>query len=218
MSVFDIFAKLEAEKAAKQTHSTPNSGIAWLIVGLGNPTKKYDGTRHNVGFRTLDLYSKQAGVAIDKMKFKALIGEGMLAGERVLFMKPQTYMNLSGEAVRDAATFYKIPPERVLVIYDDITQNVGTLRIRAKGSAGGQNGMKNIILHLGSDNFPRIRVGIGDKPHPDYDLADWVLSSFSSTEMPLLEQACKQAMRAAEEIIANGVPSASNKYNGAVKM
>lgn len=215
MSVFDIFAKLDAEKQQKQTAT--GGAVSWLVVGLGNPGTKYAGTRHNVGFRALDQHSKQAGVAIDKMKFKALIGEGSLGGARVLFVKPQTFMNLSGEAVRDAAAFYKIPPERVIVIYDDITQPVGTLRIRAKGSAGGQNGMKNIILHLNSDQFPRIRVGIGDKPHPDYDLADWVLSSFTDDENATLNLVCKQALAAAAEIIANGVPSASNKYNGAVK-
>ena len=156
MSVFDIFAKLDREKTAKATQP-----MEWLVVGLGNPGAKYEGTRHNAGFRALEGYCSRTGQKIDKIKYKALIGEGMLGGARVLFMKPQTFMNLSGEAVRDAAAFYNIPPERVIVLSDDISLDVGALRVRAKGSAGGQNGLKNIIQHLGTDEFPRVKIGVG---------------------------------------------------------
>lgn len=211
MSVFDIFAKLEQERAAKAVSAAP---IEWMIVGLGNPGTKYENTRHNCGFRALDAYCKKTGLRIDRMKFKALVGEGQLAGKRVLFMKPQTFMNLSGEAVRDAANFYKIPPERIIVIVDDIAQDVGRIRVRGKGSAGGQNGLKSIIYQLGSDSFPRVRMGVGAKPHPDYDLADWVLSKFQDDEIAKIDSAAERAMLAAEEIIKNGAQAAAQLYNG----
>ena len=150
----------------------------------------------------------------DRAKFQALTGEAVLGGKRVLLVKPQTFMNLSGEAVRAAADFYKIPPEHILVIFDDISLPVGTLRIRPKGSAGGQNGVKNIIEQLGSDQFPRIKVGIGAKPHPDYDLADWVLSNITENELPEMNDAVNRAVLAVSELIENGVPSATQKYNG----
>lgn len=211
MSVFDIFAKLEQERAAKAASTEP---IEWMVVGLGNPGSKYENTRHNCGFRALDAYSKKTGLRIDRMKFKALVGEGQLGGKRVLFMKPQTFMNLSGEAVRDAANFYKIPPERVIVIVDDIAQDVGRIRVRGKGSAGGQNGLKSIIYQLNSDNFPRVRMGVGAKPHPDYDLADWVLSKFQNDEIEKIDSAAERALQAAEEIIKNGAQAAAQLYNG----
>ncbi|MDY5972654.1 MAG: aminoacyl-tRNA hydrolase [Butyricicoccus sp.] len=211
MSVFDIFAKLEQERAAKQSSSGP---IEWLIVGLGNPGSKYDGTRHNAGFRALDAYCAKSGQRIDRMKFKALVGEGQFGGKRVLFLKPQTFMNLSGESVRDAAEFYKIPPERILVIFDDISLDVGRIRVRPKGSAGGQNGVKNIIYHLKSDAFPRVKIGIGAKPHPDYDLADWVLSKFQGEDADRIQSAAERAMEAAEEIVRSGVAAAAQKFNG----
>ena len=148
------------------------------------------------------------------MKFKALVGEGMLGGRRVLFLKPQTFMNLSGEAVRDAASFYNIPPERIIVLSDDISLDVGTLRVRAKGSAGGQNGLKNIIYHLGSEDFPRVKIGVGHKPHPDYDLAAWVLSKFTAEEQKAIDKACEDAVSAAACIIAEGCPAAAQKFNG----
>lgn len=173
MSIFDVFARLEKEKASKEAASGP---IEWLIVGLGNPGAKYDGTRHNAGFRALEHYCKVSGQKIDRMKFKALVGEGQFGGARVLFMKPQTFMNLSGEAVRDAAAFYKLDPSHIIVLSDDISLDVGRIRVRGKGSAGGQNGLKNIIYHLNTEQFPRVKIGVGAKPHPDYDLADWVLS------------------------------------------
>ena len=211
MSVFDIFAKLEQERAAKQSSSGP---IEWLIVGLGNPGSKYDGTRHNAGFRALDAYCAKSGQRIDRMKFKALVGEGQFGGKRVLFLKPQTFMNLSGESVRDAAEFYKIPPERILVIFDDISLDVGRIRVRPKGSAGGQNGVKNIIYHLKSDAFPRVKIGIGAKPHPYYDLADWVLSKFQGEDADRIQSAAERAMEAAEEIVRSGVAAAAQKFNG----
>lgn len=210
MSIFDIFAKLEQER----TSSTVSGSIEWLVVGLGNPGSKYENTRHNAGFRALDAYCAKTGQRIDRMKFKALVGEGTLGGKRVLFIKPQTFMNLSGEAVRDAAEFYKIPPERIIVLFDDISLDVGRLRVRAKGSAGGQNGVKNIIYQLNSDQFPRVKIGIGAKPHPDYDLADWVLSKFQGEDEEKIQQAAVRAMEAAEEIIRNGPAAAAQKFNG----
>ncbi len=211
MSIFDIFDKLSQERADKDAAAGP---IEWLVVGLGNPGSQYENTRHNAGFCALDAYAAKTGQRISQMKFKALVCEGTLGGKRVLFMKPQTFMNLSGEAVRDAAAFYKIPPERIVVLFDDISLPVGRLRVRAKGSAGGQNGVKNIIYHLNSDVFPRVKIGIGAKPHPDYDLADWVLSKFSAEELLTLKETAARAMDAAAEIIANGTASAAQKFNG----
>lgn len=210
MSVFDIFAKLDTEKAAR-----PATGpVEWLIVGLGNPGDKYAGTRHNAGFRALDSYCACTGQKIDRLKFKALTGEGTFGGAHVLFLKPQTFMNLSGEAVREAADFYKIPPECVLVLFDDISLDVGRLRIRSKGSAGGQNGVKNIIYQLNSDAFPRVKIGIGAKPHPDYDLADWVLSRMTDAEEKLFVPALERAMQAAEDIVRHGAAHAAQTFNG----
>lgn len=209
MSIFDLFAQIEQKRTA-----APATPPEWLVVGLGNPGKKYENTRHNTGFLVMDTLCREHGVSCDRSRFRALTGEAVLGGKRVLLLKPQTFMNLSGEAVHEAAAFYKIPPERVLVIFDDISLPVGTLRIRAKGSAGGQNGVKNIIAQLGSEQFPRIKVGIGGKPHPDYDLADWVLSSFRPEEQEAMQDAAKRAAAAVSELIEHGVPSAVQKYNG----
>lgn len=209
MSIFDIFAKIERDRETQRTQP-----IEWLVVGLGNPGAKYEGTRHNAGFRALDGYCKKSGQKIDRMKFKALVGEGVLGGRRVLFVKPQTFMNLSGEAVRDAAAFYQVPPGRVIVLSDDVSLDVGTLRIRPKGSAGGQNGLKNIIYHLKSEEFPRVKIGVGHKPHPEYDLADWVLSRFGAEEQKAIDKACADAVEAAACIIAEGCPAAAQKFNG----
>ncbi len=209
MSIFDLFAQIEQKRTA-----APATPPEWLVVGLGNPGKKYENTRHNTGFLVMDTLCREHGVSCDRSRFRALTGEAVLGGKRVLLLKPQTFMNLSGEAVREAAAFYKIPPERVLVIFDDISLPVGTLRIRAKGSSGGQNGVKNIIAQLGSEQFPRIKVGIGGKPHPDYDLADWVLSSFRPEEQESMQDAAKRAAAAVSELIEHGVPSAVQKYNG----
>ena len=209
MSIFDLFAQIEQKRTA-----APATPPEWLVVGLGNPGKKYENTRHNTGFLVMDTLCREHGVSCDRSRFRALTGEAVLGGKRVLLLKPQTFMNLSGEAVHEAAAFYKIPPERVLVIFDDISLPVGTLRIRAKGSSGGQNGVKNIIAQLGSEQFPRIKVGIGGKPHPDYDLADWVLSSFRPEEQESMQDVAKRASAAVSELIEHGVPSAVQKYNG----
>ena len=209
MSVFDIFKKLEEEKTAKAAQP-----IEWLVVGLGNPGSKYDNTRHNAGFRALESYCARSGQKIDRMKFKALAGAGMLGGKRVLFLKPQTFMNLSGEAVRDIASFYKIPPERVIVLSDDVSLDVGTLRVRPKGSAGGQNGLKNIIYHLGSEDFPRVKIGVGKKPRPDYDLAAWVLGRFPEEDQKAIDKACADAVSAAACIIESGCAAAAQNFNG----
>lgn len=213
MSIFDIFAKLE-----QQEKYTPTAqSIDWLVVGLGNPGKKYENTRHNTGFRVMDALCTKYHVRCDRSRFQALTGEAVLGGHRCLLVKPQTFMNASGDAVVQAADFYNIPPEHILIIFDDISLPVGTLRIRPKGSAGGQNGVKNIIFMLGSDQFPRIKVGIGAKPHPDYDLADWVLSNVTQEEMPAMTDAVNRAVLAVSELIENGVPAATQKYNGKVK-
>ncbi len=166
--IMELFKQIETAKDAGRT-------ISHIIVGLGNPGKEYIETRHNVGFRFLDALAEKQGMRIDRVKFHALVGDAVIAGCRVLLVKPETFMNSSGIAVREAADFYKIPPERILVVYDDITLDPGRIRVRKKGSDGGHNGIKSIIAHLGSDAFPRVRIGIGAKPHKDYDLADWVL-------------------------------------------
>ena len=207
MSIFDIFAKLEQEQKNKPAAQP----IDWLVVGLGNPGKKYENNRHNTGFRVMDALCSKHSVRCDRSKFHALTGEAVLGGHRCLLMKPQTFMNASGDAVAEAADFYKIPPEHVLVIFDDISLPVGALRIRPKGSAGGQNGVKSIITMMGSEQFPRIKVGVGAKPHPDYDLADWVLSNVTEEELPAMNDAVERAVLAVSELIANGVPAATQK-------
>ena len=185
----------------------------YLIVGLGNPGKQYDMTRHNIGFHTIDYIADKYGAKLTKLKFKAVYGEATISGEKVYLVKPQTYMNLSGESVREAADFYKVDPEHIIVIYDDISLDVGQLRIRKKGSAGGHNGIKNIIAHLGTQEFPRIKVGVGDKP-PRMDLADYVLSRFSKEDREKMEQAFKDAAEAVEVMIAEGPDAAMNRFNG----
>ncbi len=179
-NIFDLFNRIEKKEIQ------PTEPISWLIVGLGNPGDKYENTRHNAGFLALDHLARSIGVRIDRTKFHALCTDAVIGTRHVLLMKPQTWMNASGTAVGEAAAFYKIPPERVLVLSDDITQSPGKLRVRRKGSAGGHNGLKDIISHLGSEEFPRVRIGVGEKPHPDYDLAAWVLSDFSKPEQAAL--------------------------------
>ena len=161
----------------------------FLIAGLGNPDKKYEKTRHNIGFDTVDALAEKYNISITEKKHKALCGSGVIEGVKVILAKPQTYMNLSGEAVKAAADFYKIPPEKIIVIFDDISLDVGRLRIRRKGSDGGHNGIKSIISCIGSQNFPRVKIGCGKKPHPDYDLAAWVLSEYKKDEAPELKKA-----------------------------
>lgn len=191
-----------------------NPTIDWLIVGLGNPGREYEKTRHNVGFRAAELLAAQAGCKIDRAKFRGLSAACTLGGRKVLLLKPETYMNLSGEAVHLAAMFYRVPISRILVLSDDISLPVGKVRVRAEGSAGGHNGLKSIISHLGSQEFPRVKIGVGAKPHPDYDLADWVLSSFSAEEEKALAPAIENAAAAAIELIQNGPQSAASKFNG----
>ena len=177
-NIFDIFKKIEKERDDKAT-----APITHLVVGLGNPGDKYFYTRHNAGFLAMDYISQKCGAQVNRSKFKALVGEATIAGKRVLLMKPQTFMNLSGEAVSAAAKFYKIAPEKIIVISDDVSLDVGRVRIRRKGSHGGQNGLRSIENCLGSQDYQRIKVGIGGKPHPDYDLASWVLSSFDANDL-----------------------------------
>ena len=191
-----------------------SGGAAWLIVGLGNPGEKYENTRHNVGFQVIDELAERQGKPVQRLKFKALTGLLTIGGEKALVMKPVTYMNMSGEAVRPAADFYKLPPERILVISDDVALAAGRLRIRAKGSAGGHNGLKSIIQHLGTDQFPRIRVGVGEKPHPDYDRADWVLGRPQGEDKKAIDEAVKRAADAVECILTQGLERGMGKFNG----
>ena len=190
-----------------------SGSFTWLVVFLGNPGPKYDCTRHNAGFMAGDAMEGKLGVRINKARFKALTAEAAIGGEKVLLMKPQTFMNLSGEAVGEAARFYKIPPEHVLVVSDEIALPIGKLRVRAKGSAGGHNGLKNIIACLGSEEFPRIRLGVGAPPHPDYDMADWVLSSFKNQDAEDMANAASLAADAVACLITEGPDRAMNLYN-----
>ncbi len=190
-----------------------SGGVEWLIVGLGNPGDKYEATRHNVGFMVVDELAERARTPVQKLKFRALTNTAQVGDAKALLMKPVTYMNLSGEAVRQAADFYKVPPERVLVISDDVSLPVGKLRLRRGGSAGGHNGLKNIILHLGSDQFPRVKIGVGEKPHPDYDMAEWVLSRFIGEDKRTMDEAIKRAADSVECCIREGMDRAMNRFN-----
>lgn len=187
--------------------------VAWLVVGLGNPGPKYEWTRHNMGFLVIDELAEREKIPVQKLKYRALTNTVTLGGQSVLLMKPTTYMNLSGEAVGEAARFYKIPPERVLVISDDVALPQGKLRIRRSGSAGGHNGLKNIISHLGSDQFPRIKVGVGGKPHPDQDMADWVLGKFTGQDKKVMEEAISRAADAVTLFLEQGPDQAMAKFN-----
>jgi PTH1 family peptidyl-tRNA hydrolase len=188
-------------------------GAEWIVAFLGNPGLKYNGTRHNAGFMAADAMEKKLGVSINKMRFKALTQTVDIGGKKVLLMKPQTYMNLSGDAIVQAANFYKVPPERVIVVSDETALPIGRLRIRRGGSAGGHNGLKSVIARLGTDQFPRIRLGVGDKPHPDYDMADWVLSAFKGQDAADMELVAKKAADAVECYITEGADRAMNKFN-----
>lgn len=191
----------------------PTGAVDFLIVGLGNPGKQYEGTRHNAGFIVIEKLAQTCGVKVDRVKFKSLCGQTVIGGKKVLLMMPQTFMNNSGEAVREAAAFYKLPPERVLVICDDISLPVGTIRLRRKGSDGGQRGMRSIITLCGSDAFPRIKVGVGQKPHPDYDLAAWVLSKFTKDEATPLLSAVDAAAESVTLIVQEKMDQAMNQYS-----
>lgn len=206
-NIFDIFKQLETQK------SSASGPIEWLVVGLGNPGKEYENTRHNAGFIAISLLAEKCGVRINKSKFKSLIAETTISDNRVLLMMPQTYMNNSGEAVAEAANFYKIPPERILVFSDDISLDVSKTRVRRKGSHGGQKGLKSIGEHLGSTDFPRVKLGVGQKPHPQYDLAAWVLSNFSADERKLMNEAAEHAVEACRLILSGKTDEAMNRFN-----
>ena len=184
------------------------------MVGLGNPGREYEKTRHNAGFRALDILAAKLNCKVDKLKFQGLYGQANYKGKKILLLKPQTYMNLSGRSVLQLSAFFHIPPQRIIVLFDDISLEPGRLRIRSDGSPGGHNGIKSIIQELGSQEFPRVKIGVGAKPHPDFDLADWVLSTFSATEEKSLTSALERAADAALTVIDHGVPEAANRFNG----
>lgn len=185
----------------------------YLVAGLGNPDKKYEKTRHNIGFDAAISFADKHSIAINKSKFKAMFGEGMIGDEKVIIALPQTYMNLSGDSIAEIAAFYKIPNENIIILHDDISLAPGRMRIRQKGSAGGHNGLKSIISRLGSDVFARIKIGVGAPVHADYDLADFVLGKFSREETELLDPVIKKVADAAECIIKSGIDRAMNRYN-----
>ena len=187
---------------------------SWLIVGLGNPGREYEKTRHNAGFRAIDRIAEKLGVRIDKLKFQGLYAQVNTATGKLFLLKPQTYMNLSGRSVLQLSAFFKVPPARIIVLFDDISLEPGKLRLRKDGSAGGHNGIKSIIQELGSQDFPRVKIGVGAKPHPDADLADWVLSGFTSQEEKALGPAIDRAADAALCIMERGIAEASNRYSG----
>lgn len=194
----------------KQFNST---SYDYIIAGLGNPGAKYEMTRHNAGFLSMDLLAIEEGFDIKKLKHHALVCDAQINGKRCLIMKPQTMMNNSGEAVGEAAKFYKIPPERVIIVFDDISLDVGQTRIRRKGSAGGHNGIKSIIAHLGSENFPRVKVGVGKKPNPEYDLVSWVLGRFPKEQEADLKSALENSTKAVRLIVNDEIDRAMNLYN-----
>ena len=191
----------------------PSGGVEYIIAGLGNPGKKYERTRHNAGFICLDQMAAELGVEIKRAKYDALTAETVIAGKKVLLMKPQTFMNLSGTSVEKAASFYKVPPEKVIVIFDDISLPPGRMRIRRKGSHGGHNGVRNITDYLQSENFPRLKIGVGQKPRPEYDLADWVLSTFTEEELKGVRECASHCLDAVALILQGEVEKAMALYN-----
>lgn len=191
-----------------------NDTETWLIVGLGNPGREYQRTRHNCGFRAIDLVAEKLNCKIDRAKFQGLYGQTVYQGRKLLLLKPQTYMNLSGRAVLQLSAFFRIPPQRIIVLFDDISLAPGRVRVRGDGSAGGHNGIKSIIGELGSQDFPRVKIGVGAKPHPEQDLADWVLSTFSAQEEAPLRSALDRAADAALLVVTEGVGAAAAKFNG----
>ena len=209
--IFELFKKISSADTASR------APISHIVVGLGNPGDKYYLTRHNAGFLTMDYISQKYSAKIDKVKFKALCGEATIAGKRVLLMKPQTFMNHSGEAVKEAAAFYKIPAENIIIICDDVNLDVARLRVRRSGSDGGQRGMRSIITIMGTDVFPRVKIGVGQKPHPDYDMADWVLSEFTKDEQKKLFDSFDRITSGVEKILAGDVEGAMQICNAAEK-
>lgn len=206
MGIMDLFNQISSGTAAV-------GSVEYIIVGLGNPGIQYQDTRHNAGFMAIDTIAEKYGADVKRIKFKSLCGECTMGGKKCLLMKPSTYMNNSGEAVVEAMNFYKLGIENLIVIYDDISLEPSKLRIRRKGSDGGHNGIKSIIYLTGEDTFPRIKIGVGKKPHPQYNLADWVLSNFKSDEIPLIREACQHAAEAAELMVSGKINEAMNKYN-----
>lgn len=208
-NIFDIFKKIEKENESRSAQA-----ITHIVVGLGNPGDKYFYTRHNAGFLAMDYVSQKCGAQVNRSKFHALVGEGTIAGKRVLLMKPQTLMNASGDAVSEAAAFYKIPVENIIVMSDDVNLDVGRMRVRKSGSDGGQKGLRSIIERMGSDNFPRIRFGVGKKPHPDYDMADWVLGEFSESDKKAIYNCFVASYAGLEKLVCGDVDGAMQVCNG----
>jgi PTH1 family peptidyl-tRNA hydrolase len=204
-NIFDLFKKIEQPK--------DTSPVEYIVAGLGNIGKQYEKTRHNAGFLAIDAMAEKLGVKIDRVKFHSTVAEAQISGKRVLLMKPTTLMNNSGVAIGEAAAFYKIPPERVIVLVDDISLSPGVIRIRRRGSAGGHNGLKSIIAHLSSEEFPRIKIGVGQKPTPEYDLVNWVLGVFSVEDMAKLSARYADVGAGVSEIIAGNIDGAMNKYS-----
>lgn len=207
MSIFDIFDRISSNS------QTGGGKIEYIIVGLGNPGMQYDGSRHNAGFTVLDTLADQLGVQINRMKFKGMTAEATIEGKRCLLLKPTTFMNLSGESVVQALEFYKLDADSLIVVYDDISLEPGRLRIRRKGSHGGHNGMRSIIELTGRDDFPRIKIGVGKKPHPDYDLAKWVLGKFSKEDADKIKQSAENACECVKLMVQGKTDEAMNKYN-----
>lgn len=207
MSIFDKFKLISKEE------NVPSGPVEYLIVGLGNPGLQYEGTRHNAGFIVIDALSEKHGFEIKKMKFKALCGDVSIGGKHCVVLKPNTYMNNSGQSVEEAMHFYKLDIDHVIIVYDDISLDPGKMRIRRKGSDGGHNGIKSIIHLTGEDTFPRIKMGVGKKPHPKYDLADWVLGKFSDEDREKIDETAKKACEAIELIVSDKIDEAMNKFN-----
>ena len=205
-NIFDLFKKIESS-------SEPKQPVTHIVVGLGNVGREYENTRHNAGFIAVDALAEKYGVRIDRVKFHALVAEANISGKRVLLMKPTTFMNNSGVAISEAAAFYKIPPENVIVLHDEISFDVGVMRIRRKGSAGGHNGLKSIIAHLSSDAFPRVKIGVGKKPSPEYDLVDFVLGKFSSSDLEKLRSENDSIISSVELMLDGKIEEAMNKYS-----
>ncbi len=208
--IFELFKQIGANKPA-----LPAGPAEYIVACLGNPGRQYENTRHNVGFIAADIIAEKRGFKMDRLRFQSLTGECMVSGKKVLFLKPSTFMNLSGQAVVEAMNFYKVPIERVIIIHDDVALPPGRLRVRPTGSHGGHNGLRNIIALTGKENFPRIKIGVGDKPHPDYDMADWVLSVPEAEDRKLIEQAILKTDDIVELLVAGRLNDAMNRYNGA---
>lgn len=206
MWLFNIFNRLKSK-------NMEDYNVDYLLIGLGNPDKKYENTRHNAGFMAIDNIANKLNVTVDRVKFKALTTKVNIDGKDCLLMKPTTYMNLSGEAVVEAMNFFKVPIENVIVFYDDISLDPGLVRLRRKGSHGGHNGIKNIIALTGKDTFPRVKIGVGKKPHPDYDLADWVLSKFTDNDKKELNKVLDNCLEISSLLVNNNMDKAMNKFN-----